>query len=84
MTSRATALKRTGDPGWAFVAVSDEEMAQVLGSHVETLPAAIQKLREGGAMPDRKAAVALDHVRASRTGRARDHRKAGRDSDLNP
>ena len=54
MTSRATALKRTDDPGWAFVAsLSDEEMALVLGSHVETLPAAIQKLREGGAKPDR-------------------------------
>jgi hypothetical protein len=50
---QAMAAKRKADAGWAFVAtLSTQQVATLVGTHVENVTGAVRKLAEGGAKPD--------------------------------
>jgi hypothetical protein len=48
------------DPGWKYLAsLSEQQVAILIGGHVETLESAIKKLAAGGARPDRKSVLGV-------------------------
>jgi hypothetical protein len=52
---KAEAGKHPKDPGWKFIAsCTVEQIATIVGSHVENMAGACKKLSEGGAKPDQK------------------------------
>jgi hypothetical protein len=53
---KAEAGKRSKDPGWKYVAgLTVEQIAVLVGSHVEVMSGAVKMLAKGGAVSDRRS-----------------------------